>query len=87
MTIVRDFVGAGSKPALVPREKTRIKTREKILDLISEDPSVSTEEMSKRIGITKKGIEWQIMRMKKEGILQRIGPAKGGYWKTIEEKS
>lgn len=69
------------------REKTRVKTREKILKLILEDPSVSTEEMSKRIGITKKGIEWQIIRLKKEGILQRIGPAKGGYWKVIGEKT
>ncbi len=67
--------------------ETREKTREKILKLILEDSSVSTEEMSKRIGITKKGIEWQIMRLKKDGILQRIGPAKGGYWEIIGKKS
>lgn len=67
--------------------ETREKTREKILKLILEDSSVSTEEMSKRIGITKKGIEWQIMRLKKDGILQRIGLAKGGYWEIIGKKS
>jgi len=67
------------------REKTREKTREKILKLILEDASISIKEMSNRIGITEKGIEWQIMRLKKEGILERIGPAKGGYWKIIME--
>ena len=66
--------------------KTRGKTREKILKLILEDTSISIEEMSNKIGITQKGIEWQIMRLKKDGILERIGPARGGYWKVIEKK-
>ncbi|MEW5948842.1 MAG: ATP-binding protein [Thermodesulfobacteriota bacterium] len=79
--------GIEGKTHIETREKTRVKTREKILRLILEDPSISTEEMSERIGITKKGIEWQIMRLKRDGILQRIGPAKGGYWKIIGEKS
>jgi len=65
--------------------KTRGETRGKILKLISEDSAISIKEMSDRIGITQKGIEWQIMRLKKDGVLQRIGPAKGGYWKVIEE--
>ena len=68
------------------RVKTRVKTREEILKLISEDPSISTEDMSNRIGISKKGIEWQIMRLKKDGTIQRIGAAKGGYWKVNGKK-
>ena len=62
------------------------KTREKIVRLILEDTSISIKEMSNRIGITQKGIEWQIMSLKKDGILERIGPARGGYWKVIEKK-
>ena len=57
--------------------ETREKTREKILKLILEDTSISIKEMSNRIGITQKGVEWQIMRLKKDGILKRIGPASG----------
>jgi len=53
--------------------ETTPKTREKILKLILEDTSISIEEMSNRIGITQKGIEWQTMRLKKDGILERIG--------------
>jgi len=66
--------------------ETREKTREKILKLILEDIAISIEEMSNRIRITQKGVEWQIMRLKKDGILERIGPARGGYWKVTEEK-
>ena len=70
-------------PETIP--KTREKTREKILRLILEDTSISIKEMSNRIGITQKGIEWQIMSLKKDGILERIGPAKGGHWKIIKK--
>ncbi len=66
-------------------EEVSEKTREKILKLILEDASISIKEMSNRIGITQKGIEWQIMRLKKDGILECIGPAKGDYWKIITE--
>jgi ATP-dependent DNA helicase RecG len=71
-----------------PREKTRIKprekTRDKILELIAADPKITTEEMAERIGITRKGIEWQIGELKRTGRLQRIGPAKGGRWEVLE---
>lgn len=60
------------------------KTREKILNLISENHQISTSELAKVIGITQKGINWQITKLKKEGSLKRIGPAKGGYWKVLQ---
>ena len=74
-----------SKPESQPDwEKTREKTREKILALISADPSITIKELAKQIEITPKGIEWQIREMKRMGILERIGPARGGYWKVME---
>ena len=66
------------------REKTREKTREKILALIIANPSITTAELANRVGITTKGIEWQIGRLRKKGILERTGPAKGGHWKVVE---
>ena len=83
---IGEKVGETGKISPETRGKTREKTREKILKLILEDTSISIKEMSNRIGITQKGIEWQIMRLKKDGILKRIGPAMGGYWKAIEKK-
>lgn len=65
------------------RVKTREKTREKILKLTMEEPAISTLEMARKTGITPKGIEWQIKRLKKAGVLERVGPAKGGYWKVL----
>jgi ATP-dependent DNA helicase RecG len=52
----------------------------KILALVAENPRISTAQLAEAIGITPKGIEWQLTRLKKEGLLKRIGPAKGGSW-------
>jgi ATP-dependent DNA helicase RecG len=67
------------------RTFTREKTRVKILDLIVENPEITASELSEAVGITPKGVEWQIARLKKEGVLKRIGPAKGGRWEILKK--
>jgi ATP-dependent DNA helicase RecG len=64
------------------REETREKTREKIIRLIQEKPRITSSELADETGLTSKGIEWNIRKLKKAGLLKRIGPDKGGYWKT-----
>ncbi len=68
------------------RGKTGRKTREKILALIAADPSITMEELAKRLEITAKGVEWQIKKMKQWGILERVGAAKGGHWNIMDTK-
>ena len=60
-------------------EKSSQKTREKIIILIKENSSITLQELSDILGISVKGIEWQITKLKKLGIIKRIGPDKGGY--------
>ena len=87
------FVKSSAKPehteietAQKTREKTREKTSEKILNLIAQNPQITTAELADIIGITQKGIDWQITQLKNEGLLQRIGPAKGGHWAIIDSE-
>lgn len=61
-----------------------IKSREKIIVLLSQDNSLSAAALAERIGITPKAVEKHIARMKAEGILKRIGPDKGRYWQIME---
>ncbi|MFO8050209.1 MAG: putative DNA binding domain-containing protein [Thermoplasmatota archaeon] len=67
-------------------EKTREKTREKILKLIREDPNITTLSLADSLGITQKGVDWQIKKLKEEGKLKRKGPDKGGHWKVVEDE-
>ncbi len=60
-------------------------TREKILALLAANPAITTRQLAKEIGITPKGIEWQIRTLRKSGRLQRIGPNKGGRWHVIKD--
>jgi len=64
--------------------KTREKTREKILRAIMAAPTISTAELAVMTGLTTKGIEWNLKKMKADGLLKRIGPAKGGRWEVIQ---
>lgn len=66
------------------REKLREKTREKILGLVRASANISTDEMAAQLGVTRKGIEWHIRKLKAERILRRIGPDKGGHWEVLK---
>lgn len=65
----------------------KIKSREKIISLLSQDNSLSAAALAERTGITPKAVEKHIAKMKAEGILKRIGPDKGGHWQIAERKT
>ncbi len=43
--------------------------------------------LARRTGITPKAVEKQIARLKADGILERIGPDKGGRWRIRQRGS
>ena len=63
------------------REKPT-KSRDKIIALLSENGELSAAALAKKIGISAKAIEKHLANLKADGIIERIGPAKGGYWKV-----
>ena len=61
--------------------ETTQKTTQKILDILKEHPQAGRKEIAEILGdITEDGVKYHIDKLKKEGILNRIGPDKGGYW-------
>ena len=62
-------------------EKT-IKSRDKIIALLSEDGKLSAAALAEKIGISAKAVEKHLANLKADGIIERIGPTKGGYWKV-----
>lgn len=53
---------------------------EKIILMILHDKTVTTAEMAEIIKISARAVEKQLAKLKKEGIVERIGPNKGGSW-------
>ncbi len=55
---------------------------ERILKIIGENNKITTTEIAKIIGVTRMTISRDIEFLKENGLLQRIGPDKGGFWKV-----
>ena len=78
----------GEKTGEVGREtmksgEKRSGSREKIVELLSRDGSLTAVALAALIGITPKAVEKQIARLKADGLIERIGPDKGGHWQVI----
>ena len=63
------------------REKPR-KSREKIVALLSKDGKLSAVTIAKKIGISSKAVEKHLANLKAEGVIERIGSARGGFWRV-----
>ena len=59
------------------------KTSQKIIDLIKEDPYISTSKMAEIIGVDRRNIARNIKKLKEQGAVRRAGPDKGGFWEII----
>jgi ATP-dependent DNA helicase RecG len=68
----------------VEPEKSSEKSSEKILALLKATPKVAAREIADTLDITQRGVEKQIAKLREEGRVRRIGPAKGGYWEVSE---
>lgn len=53
---------------------------EKILQIITNDPFLSALAISEKIGISSRAVEKQLAKLKEKGIIERVGPDKGGHW-------
>jgi ATP-dependent DNA helicase RecG len=60
--------------------KSSGKTENQVLSLLSGKPEMTIPELAETLKITTRGIEKQIAKLRREGRLRRIGPAKGGHW-------
>ena len=63
---------------------TSQKTSQKIIDLIKEDPYISTSKMAEIIGVDRRNIARNIKKLQEQGVVRRVGPDKGGFWEVIE---
>ncbi len=55
---------------------------EKILNLMIKNKNISLTGLSKELSVTRMTIARDIEKLKAKGLIERIGPDKGGYWKV-----
>lgn len=59
------------------------KVQQQILGEILKDRHITREALAGIVGISVRNIEKNISRLKEEGLLERIGSRKAGYWKIV----
>ena len=64
------------------RENVREKTREKIVAQLRMDSKSTTADLAAACRVSPKTIEWNLYKLKEEGMIKRIGPDKGGHWEV-----
>ena len=64
--------------------KTGLKGRARILELLRERPKITIAELIEETGLSRNGVKWNIDKLKSEGLVRRIGPAKGGHWEVMD---
>jgi len=52
---------------------------------LEDNKYITTKELSEHIKISTTAVDNNISKLKKKGLLRRVGPAKGGHWEVIEK--
>jgi len=54
----------------------------RILQLIHHNKRISISDMSKEVGISTTAIYKNLSKLKRKGVIRRVGPDKGGHWEV-----
>jgi ATP-dependent DNA helicase RecG len=58
--------------------------REKrIIDLIIENNYISTTQIAEEMSVTRMTVHRDLEKLKSKGLIERVGPDKGGYWRVL----
>ena len=64
-------------------KKTVGETVGEILSILKKNPLATRNEISKKTGLSIRGVEWNLKILKDKGVIKRIGPNKGGHWEIL----
>ncbi|VEN75483.1 conserved hypothetical protein [Candidatus Desulfarcum epimagneticum] len=51
---------------------------------LEKDENLTIPELARLIGVTERSVERNIRKLRDQGFLRRMGPARGGFWKVIK---
>lgn len=61
-------------------------TAQKILDLLTEDPYLTRQDIAPLLNLTPDGVKYHLTRLQKLGYLLRTDGRKSGRWKVLIKK-
>lgn len=67
-------------------QKSSQKSSHKILELMKQNPAITTTELAQLLNISRRAIAKQTALLKEKGLIRRIGPDKGGHWEVLNDQ-
>ena len=58
-----------------------------IMDMIRQNPNVTTSDMAEKIGISRRSIAKITHKLQTEGVIRRIGSRKDGHWEVLDSEN
>lgn len=74
----------GSTPEKTTQETTQETTRDRVLALLTAQPSLTRQQLAQQTGLTADGIKYHLEKLKAAGKIRHIGPTKRGYWEILK---
>jgi predicted HTH transcriptional regulator len=54
------------------------------LRLLKAKPQLTGKQAAEQLGVSQRGVEKQLAKLKATGRIARVGPNKGGHWQVSE---
>lgn len=62
-------------------------TKQKIVEMILDNPKITQMTLSEELGITTRAVKKNVKELAEQGIIERVGSARSGYWQVKKEIS
>ncbi len=49
-------------------------------------PNLTRKQIAKQIGISENGVKYQLNKMKNDGVIERKGSDRSGYWEILTKE-
>ena len=79
----QDGVLKGGMKGGMKGDVSGMKTADAIIALMRADSQITHDILAARLGKARNSIIKQIAKLKKNGLIRRVGPDKGGHWEVI----
>ena len=80
-------MGAGKSLDLLKTAHNYEERKKNVFLLTSDlDNRFGKKKIASRVGISSTAVDKNIETLKGKGLLQRIGPAKGGHWEVVDSE-
>ena len=82
--IIEEYAGGLQVTFIKDIKETVGETVGEILALLNNNPKITRAELSEKMGLSIRGIEWHLKNLKEKGMIKRIGSTKAGFWKVLK---